>query len=53
MQIKTYNANKFSKLIDMQINTIKKHFIILCEKNSRIHVTSKMITNDTTALIIL
>ena len=46
----TYSANKLSKLIDMQIDTIK---ITLCEKNLRTHVTSEMITSDATASITL
>ncbi len=46
MRIKSYSANKLSKLIDMQIDTIK---ITLCEKNLRTHVTSEMITSDVTA----
>jgi hypothetical protein len=49
MQIKTYSANKLSKLIDMQINTIKKHFTTLREKNSHTHVTLEIITSDATA----
>ena len=48
MQIKSYSINKLSKLTDMQIDTIKT---TLCEKNSRIYVTSKMITSDATAPI--
>ncbi|CAG8583291.1 13600_t:CDS:2 [Funneliformis mosseae] len=46
MQIKTYSANKLSKLTVMQIDTIKT---TLREKNSRTHVTSEIITGDATA----
>ena len=46
MRIKTYSANKLSKLTNIQINTIKT---ILREKNSRTHVTSEMIISDATA----
>ncbi|CAB5207664.1 unnamed protein product [Rhizophagus irregularis] len=46
MQIKSYSANKLSKLTDMQIDIIKT---TLREKNSRTHVTSEMITSDATA----
>ncbi|RHZ79336.1 hypothetical protein Glove_149g89 [Diversispora epigaea] len=39
-RIKTYSANKLSKLTDTQIDTIKKHFIIeQRETNSRTHMT--------------
>src|SRR6266498_3137811 len=48
MRIKSYSANKLSKLTDVQIEVIK---ITLREKNSRTHVTSEMITSDATALI--
>jgi hypothetical protein len=44
MRIKSYSANKLSKLTDMQIDTIKNHFTTQREKNSRIHVTLEMIT---------
>ncbi|POG81949.1 hypothetical protein GLOIN_2v1470482 [Rhizophagus irregularis DAOM 181602=DAOM 197198] len=46
MQIKSYSANKLSKLTDMQIDIIKT---TLREKNLRTHVTSEMITSDATA----
>jgi len=50
-RIKSYSANKLSKLTDMQIDTIKKHLTTQREKNfSCIHMeTSKMITGDATA----
>src|SRR5271168_3107934 len=48
MRIKSYSANKLSKLTDVQIDVIK---ITLREKNSRTHVTSEMITSDATAPI--
>jgi hypothetical protein len=44
MRIKSYSANKLSKLTDMQIDTIKNHLTTQREKNSRTHVTSEMIT---------
>ena|ERR1044072_7140214 len=50
MRIKSYSANKLSKLTDMQINVIK---ITLREKNSCTHVTLEMITSDATAPITL
>src|SRR5436190_4059660 len=49
MRIKSYSANKLSKLTDMQINTIKNHLTTQREKNSRTHVTSEMMTGDATA----
>ncbi|GBB85395.1 hypothetical protein RclHR1_11950003 [Rhizophagus clarus] len=49
MRIKSYSANKLSKLTDMQIDTIKNHFTTPREKNSRTHVISEMITSDATA----
>src|SRR5215469_18412937 len=48
MRIKSYSANKLSKLTDVQIDAIKT---TLREKNSRTHVTSEMITSDATAPI--
>src|SRR5581483_10688317 len=51
MRIKSYSANKLSKLTDMQIDTIKNHLTTQREKNSRTHVTLEMITSDTTAPI--
>ncbi|UZO19960.1 uncharacterized protein OCT59_011222 [Rhizophagus irregularis] len=48
MRIKSYSANKLSKLTDMQIDTIKNHFTTPHKKNSRIHVISEMITSDAT-----
>src|SRR4051812_34545169 len=47
MRIKSYSANKLSKLTDMQIDTIKNHLTTQREKNSRTHVTSEMITTTT------
>ena len=39
-QIKTYSANKLSKLTDVQIDTIKKHFIAIPrDLKSRTHMT--------------
>ena len=38
-----------SKLTNVQIDTIKNHLTTQREKNSRTHVTSEMITGDTTA----
>ncbi|CAB5393271.1 unnamed protein product [Rhizophagus irregularis] len=49
MRIKSYSANKLSKLTDMQIDTIKNHLTTQREKNSRTHVTSEIITGDATA----
>lgn len=37
----------------MQIDIIKNHLMIHCEKNSRTHMTSEMITSDATASITL
>ena len=51
MRIKSYSANKLSKLTDMQIDTIKNHLTTQRENNSHTHVTLKTITSDTTALI--
>src|SRR4051812_31041709 len=50
IQIKSYSANKLSKLTDMQIDTIKNHLTIQREKNSHTHVTLKMITAVTALL---
>src|ERR1044072_6626111 len=51
MRIKSYSANKLSKLTDMQIDTIKNQLTTQREKNSRTHVTSEMISGDATAPI--
>ena len=44
-RIKTYSANKLSKLTDVQIDTIKKHFIAIPRvQKSRTHMTEVSIS---------
>jgi len=44
-RIKTYSANKLSKLTDVQIDTIKKHFIAIPrDQKSRTHMTEASIS---------